>query len=130
MDIKIQIIVAVLILLAMLYIFQKIRKKELGLKYALAWIIMGIALLLFDLCPPLLVGLTSLVGIQLPINMLFFIGFLFSLTVSFVLTISQYRLANRLKELTQEVALYQKREQERIEKLNGHEAGNATARES
>ena len=44
-----------------------------------------------------------------PINMLFFLGFCFSLVIIFVLTVAISRVSIRMKQLTQELALYEKK---------------------
>ena len=94
MNLRIQIIIAVVIILALFVIINMIRKKALELRYALTW-------------------MSGAMGIELPTNMLFFMGFCFSLTIIFGLTIAVSRMSIRIKNLTQEVALYMKREEER-----------------
>ena len=49
MNIRTQIIVAVVVLAAFFYLIGKIRKNKLELKYALSWIIMGVLILLLDI---------------------------------------------------------------------------------
>ena len=46
-----------------------------------------------------------MLGIELPINMLFFLGFCFSLIIIFSLTKTVSDLAHKVKRLTQELAL-------------------------
>lgn len=52
-------------------------------------------------------------GIASPVNMLFFFGFCFSLMIIFVLTISISRMSIRIKQLAQELALYEKKNSEK-----------------
>lgn len=109
MNIRIQIIVAVIIIVALCVIVDMIRKKRLELRYALAWLMVGIGTLVLDCFPDLITWLASKVGIASPVNMLFFFGFCFSLVIIFVLTISVSRMSIRIKQLAQEIALYEKR---------------------
>lgn len=111
---KIQIIVAVAIILALGMIVNMIRKKALELKYALIWMGVGIAVLILDIFPGIMEWLASLLGIKLPANMLFFFGFCFALIIIFSLTIVVSRMSVRISELAQELALYEKREKERM----------------
>ena len=109
MDIRIQIIVVVTVVIALGIIVNMIRKKRLELRYALTWLLVGISILVLDCFPDLITWLARKVGIASPVNMLFFFGFCFSLVIIFVLTISISRMSIRIKQLAQELALYEKR---------------------
>lgn len=113
MNVRIQIIVAVGVIIALSIIINMIRKKSLELKYALAWLIVGTGILILDLFPVIMKKLAAFMGIELPVNMLFFFGFCFSLILIFILTIVVSRLSARVKELAQEIALYEKRMEEK-----------------
>ena len=108
MNIRIKIIVAVIFVIALCVIVNMIRKKRLELRYALAWLIVGVGILILDCFPSLIDWLAHKLGIASPVNMLFFFGFCFSLMIIFVLTISISRMSIRLKQLAQELALYEK----------------------
>lgn len=112
MNSRIQIIVAIVIVLAVCVIVNMIRRKALELRYALTWLGVGVVVLILDLFPGLMAHLSKLMGIALPSNMLFFLGFCFSLAIIFGLTIAVSRMSNRINDLTQEMALYMKREEE------------------
>lgn len=108
MNIRIQIIVGVIVLLALGIIVNMIRQKKLELRYALSWLGVGVAILILDCFPQLITWLSEKVGIASPVNMLFFFGFCFSLMIIFVLTVAVSRMSIRIKELTQELALFEK----------------------
>lgn len=112
MNIRIQIIVGVIVLLALGVIVNMIRQKKLELRYALSWLGVGVAILILDCFPQLITWLSEKVGIASPVNMLFFFGFCFSLMIIFVLTVAVSRMSIRIKELTQELALFEKRSRE------------------
>lgn len=112
MNIRIQVIVAVFIVMALVIIVNMIRKKSLELRYALAWLIVGIGILLLDLFPIMIEWLSDIMGIFSPINMLFFLGFVFSLCIIFVLTVAVSRMSLRIKELAQELALLKKKKED------------------
>ena len=48
MSIRLQIIIAVIIVMALCVIVNMIRKKRLELRYALAWLIVGVGVLILD----------------------------------------------------------------------------------
>lgn len=50
-------------------------------------------------------------------NMLFFLGFCFSLTIIFSLTISASKMSIQIKDLTQEIALYKKEQNEKVDEI-------------
>ena len=108
MNIRTQIVVIVVIVLAMIALVNMIRKNKLELRYALLWMVMGIGVLIFAAFPQLTSILAKAMGIGTPINMLFFIGFCFSLAIIFSLSVAISRLSNRSKKLTQEIALLKK----------------------
>ncbi len=107
MNIRVQIVVGVIIILALCVIVNMIRKKELELRYALTWLGVGIAIVVLDCFPQAITWLAVKAGVANPINMLFFLGFCFSLVIIFVLTIAVSRMSNQVKKLAQEVALFE-----------------------
>lgn len=108
MNIKIQIIIGITVILALCVIVNMIRKKRLELRYALAWLIVGVGIFILDCFPQLITWLAHVLGIASPVNMLFFLGFCFSLIIIFILTVAVSRASIRIKELAQELALYEK----------------------
>lgn len=58
--------------------------------------------------------ISHLLGISRPINMLFFAGFCFSLPIIFSLSATVSKMSDKIKRLTQEIALID----EQIEKEN------------
>ena len=106
MNIRIQIIIAVGVLVALSVIVNMIRRKSIEPRYALVWFLVGISVLLLDCFPNLMEWISVQLGIASPVNMLFFCGFCFSLIIIFILTTAISRLSNRIKQLAQEMALY------------------------
>lgn len=109
MSVRMQVMIAIASVFVILYIGNMVRTRRLELKYALIWFLVCILLLIFDLSPGLLTGLTNLLGITLPINMLFFLGFVFVLMINFSQTIVISNLTRRTKRLTQEVGILHRR---------------------
>lgn len=105
MNIRIQILIVVITLLAMFYVINKIRNKGIELKYSLVWLALGTGIIIFTCVPKLTTWLAHVLGISQPMNMLFFAGFCFMLPIIFSLSVSVSRLSNKVKRLTQEMAL-------------------------
>lgn len=111
---KLQIVAAVLITAALLMIINMIRKRKLELKYALAWIGVLVLVLIVDIFPPILYFISYLFGIATPVNTLFVLAFCFSIVLIFVLTVAVSRLAEKVKKLSQAVAINEKKIEELI----------------
>lgn len=109
MSLKIQIIVAVVIVLALFWIANMVRKEALDIKFALSWLTVGSAVLVLDLFPGIMDYLVHLLGIELPVNMMFFFGFCFTLLLLFILTVKVSKQEEHIKRLTQEMALLEER---------------------
>lgn len=117
MSLNIQLVIGILSVICVLSICNLVRRNKLDLRYGLIWILVGICVVILDFSPRLLEALTRFMGIELPINMLFFLGFCFSLMIMFSLTKTISDLVHKVKRLTQEIAILQKR----IEELTDEE---------
>ena len=82
-----------------------VRRETLDIKFALPWLTVGAAVLVLDMFPGIMNYLVHLLGIELPVNMMFFFGFCFTLLLVFSLTVKVSRQSEQLKRLTQEIAL-------------------------
>lgn len=105
MGFRLQVVIGVLTVIAILAICNMVRKNKMDLRYALIWIIVGGTVVVLDIWPGLLGMLANLMGIELPSNMLFFLGFCFALIIIFGLTKTVSNLSGKVKKLTQELAL-------------------------
>ena len=104
-----RVILIVVSLLTTFYILKKIRQSKLQIEYAIFWILFAGVLILFSLFPWMVSMLTRLIGMQLPVNFIF-LFFIFVLLVKmFLMTIELSTLENKVKDLTQELALEEKR---------------------
>ncbi len=108
MSLKIQVIVAVVIVLALCWIANMVRKEALSIRFALSWLTVGAVVLVLDLFPGIMDYLVHLLGIELPVNMMFFFGFCFTLFLLFTLTVKVSKQEEHIKRLTQEMALLEK----------------------
>ena len=103
-----RIILIVVSLLTTFYILKKIRQSKLQIQYPIFWILFAGVLIVFSLFPWLVSMFTRLIGMQLPVNFIF-LFFIFVLLVKmFLMTIELSALENKVKDLTQELALEEK----------------------
>ena len=105
MSVRLQIIVGIIIFIGLIGIFYMIHRRKLNLKYALLWIFAGSIVLILDIFPEFLGIIARFLGIELPINMLFFLGFCFLILLVFGLTTKVSKMSDEVKRLTQEIAI-------------------------
>ncbi len=109
MTLKLQIILAVALLLVFILLVNQVRKEKLDLKYALPWMTLLVGLLIIDMFPGITEWLAGVMGITLPINMLMLLGLAFSVTIIFFLTSMMSKEIDKQKQLAQELGLLRKR---------------------
>lgn len=109
MNLQLQAILMILCALFLIYLIHKIQTNVLDLRYTLVWIALDIALIILSCFPKLLEVTSRILGITTPINAVFFFGFIFSIIIMFVLTIAISRASNRIKTLSQRIALLEKK---------------------
>lgn len=89
-------------------VIRQIKEKKLALQYTLSWLFLLLALFIVLLFPGLLGWLTKVCGIALPINMIFFLGFVFTLIIVYRLTAAVSKMSDEIRDLTQKIALMEK----------------------
>lgn len=105
MSLRVQIIVIMVLIMGLIVILNMVKKRALELKYVLGWILCDLALLVFAIFPDLMNRLAGFLGIYSPVNMIFFLGFLFSIIIIFSLTVALSRVTSRVRKLAQKMAL-------------------------
>ena len=109
MTVKLQVVIALAILVVFAILVNMIRRRSVELKYSLVWMMVLCALFVFACAPKLLIVVSEFLGIYAPVNMIFFLGFCFSLVIIFSLTVALSRLSNSIRTLDQIVALNEKK---------------------
>lgn len=103
-------------LITTLYILKRIRHAKLQIEYAIFWLIFAGMLLIISIFPNLMIMLTRAVGMQSPINCVFLLVIFTLMIKLFMQTIEHSQLEDKLKQLTQRLAIEEKlREEEREE---------------
>lgn len=105
---RLQIIIIACMLLVAVGIIHMLRKKRLDFKFALGWLFVVLCILVLASFPELLNEIAELVGIAAPVNMLFFFGFTLVVVIIFTLSVAVSRLSERVKKLSQEIAIIRK----------------------
>ncbi|KQC12183.1 MAG: hypothetical protein APR56_06990 [Methanosaeta sp. SDB] len=89
----------------LVFIIEAVRRRKLREEYAWLWVLIGIIILVLALWPHLLKLITSLLGIELPVNTVFFFGLMFIVFINLHFSVKISHLTNQVKRLAQEEAL-------------------------
>jgi hypothetical protein len=100
-----QVLTAVAALVTFVFVFNLLRRGVLREKYAVLWLFFSGTALFFAIFPPALYWVTSLLGVQAPANLLFFVTIVLLVLVSVQLSYELSRHEARIRRLAEEVAL-------------------------
>ena len=96
------------------FIMKKIRQSKLQIEYAIFWIIFSGILLIFSIFPFLVAMMTRAIGMELPVNFIFLLFILILILKAFFQTIETSALENKVRNLTQRLAIEEKERQEEL----------------
>ena len=99
------------------YILKRIRQSKLQIEYAIFWIIFSGILLVFSVFPFLVAMLTRMIGMELPVNFIFLFFILILILKAFFQTIETSALENKVRNLTQRLAIEEKDRQEELAEM-------------
>lgn len=99
------------------YIMKRIRQSKLQIEYAIFWIVFSGILLIFSMFPFLVAMLTRLIGMELPVNFIFLFFILILILKAFFQTIETSALENKVRNLTQRLAIEEKDRQEELARM-------------
>jgi hypothetical protein len=91
--------------LTTVFIIELLRRGILREKFAALWLLVSVALLVLAVFPGVLTRAASLLGIAVPVNLLFFLAAVLLLLVSVQLSYEVSRLEARTRRLAEEVAI-------------------------
>ena len=108
MNVQLRVLLIVLIVFVFILFVQQIKKKALKLQYTLTWLALLFFLFIVTVFSSLQNFLSNMMGISLPINLIFFFGFLFMLAIVYRLTEAISKQSEQIKDLAQKIALMEK----------------------
>ncbi|MHA7220750.1 DUF2304 domain-containing protein [Arthrobacter sp. RHLT1-20] len=95
----------IVVVAILIYVFEMLRRQKLREKYAVLWIIVGIGTLILSIFPQLLDKASSLIGIQIPANLLFIMTLILLVGVCLHLSHEQSQAEDEVRILAEEVAI-------------------------
>ena len=99
------------------YILKRIRQSKLQIEYSIFWIVFSAILLVFSIFPFLVALLTRMIGMELPVNFIFLFFILILILKAFFQTIETSALENKVRNLTQRLAIEEKDRQEELAEM-------------
>ena len=109
MVLSVRIFLLCCILVFFISILLLLRNRKLNLKYTLLWLLSAIVLLIVTIFPQIIYFLSDLIGVQTPINLVFIFTGMFSILIILSLTVIVSKLNKKITDLTQSIALLEKR---------------------
>ena len=89
----------------LLIIFVLLKRGLMSVKYSLLWLALAVGLVIFAAAPYVVYVLRDILGIEMPVNLVFLLMFCFVLVVLLSLSIAISQLAEKCKRLTQANAI-------------------------
>lgn len=100
-------------------LFELLRRRRLREKYAVMWMLVAVATIVFGLFPGVLARLSELVGVATPSNLLFFLASMVLLVITVQLSLELGRLEERTRTLAEEHALLRLEVEQLRDRLGG-----------
>ncbi len=113
---------SVVVLAAILEMMRRHRLRE---KYAVIWFFVAAGVLTLAVFPGLLVGTAELVGVQVPANLLFFVGSLVLLVLTLQHSYELGRLEEKTRTLAEELALLRLEVDRHSRRIPRHDAAGS-----
>jgi len=111
-DSKLQAFFIIAIIGYLVVIVQLLKKKKLNLKYTLLWLIAAIVLLIATIFPRTVYFISTLIGIDTPINSALILAGIFVIIILITLTSIVSSLNQTVRSLTQKLGLLDKQVRE------------------
>lgn len=112
MDFKIRLFFGIAVIIYLCIIIHLLKKKKLDLKYTLLWLIAAAVLLVVTIFPNTVYFISRFLGITTPINSALVLAGMFIIVILITITSIVSNLNSRLRSLTQEIALLDKKVRE------------------
>ncbi|MCR4944801.1 MAG: DUF2304 domain-containing protein [Clostridium sp.] len=112
MEFKIRVFFGIAVIIYLCIIVQLLKKKKLDLKYTLLWLLAAAVLLFVTIFPGTVYWISEFLGISTPINSALVLAGMFIIVILITITSIVSGLNSRLRSLTQEIALLEKRVRE------------------
>ena len=112
MPVVLRIVLIVSSILMLIYMLKKVKKSKVQIEHTIFWIIFGVFLILISLIPQIVYLFAHLLEIQSPANLVLVFIIFILLIKQFLMTIEMSQLEIKIRELVEEIALKEKKDEE------------------
>lgn len=89
----------------LVFVFRTVNRKKLWLQHSLVWIVISCSLILISVFPGIVTWLCDVVKVETPSNLVYLLGIIALLIVTFLHSIVISSQANKIKTLVQMVSI-------------------------
>ena len=128
MSLRLQIIIIVCMVIALIFIIRRVATKKLDFKFGIAWSLVVMVLLIFGIWPSLLAKVSHVLGIYDPVNMLAFVGLILAIFAIFSLMMEVSKQGEQIKRLSQELGILRKDTYDAVNEKNDKDSSDTVDR--
>ena len=118
MSLVLRIFLIVVSFISIIYVIRKIRKAKLRIDYSLFWIIVSLLIIVLALFPGLAIKLANMMGVISAVNLIYLVMIFILLLYCFTMTVKISSLESKINNLTEEMAIREKIQNESLERSN------------
>jgi hypothetical protein len=89
----------------LIVVIDLLRRRRLRERHAIWWLVAGLLALLISLFPPVLEWAASLIGIEVPVNLVFFVSIAVLVLVAIQHSVELTQLESKTRDLAERMAL-------------------------
>lgn len=105
MSIAFRLILIIASIVTFVYMVRKIRESKLQIEYALFWVVFSGVVVILGIFPQIAIGLSELLGLQSPANLVFLFIIFVLLVRLFQMTLEISKLEDKIRSLIQHEAI-------------------------
>lgn len=105
MSVALRIVLIVIAFISCLFVIRKIRKSQMRIEDTLFWLVVAVGIMVLGIFPDIAFRCAKVIGIEAPVNFVFLVFIFILLFKTFILTVQVSLLEEKVKNLTQNVAI-------------------------
>lgn len=124
MSFSLRLLLIVSAVMMLVFMLKRIRHAKLKIEYTVFWLLFASILVLMGIFPRVFYAISSFIGFQAPISMVFLVIFFVLIIKIFFMTLQISQLENKIDALAQQIAINRKNDLDERDKKSYVEDGN------
>ncbi len=108
MSLVLRIFLIVVSFISIIYVIRRIRKAKLRIDYSLFWIIVSVLIMLLAIFSGVAIRLATMMGVMSAVNLIYLVMIFILLLHNFSMTMKISSLESKINNLTEEIAIREK----------------------